>query len=89
MLCFLFRAIYGYNKDTNDLEVVTTGKELGELVDELDSCKILYAFARVVDPNTGLNKYVQINWVSHLVENLYLGFFLDTFKRMYITFSYD
>lgn len=35
-----------------------------ELVDELNSGKIMYAFCRVQDPNTGLQKYVFINWVS-------------------------
>lgn len=36
---------------------------LEELVEELNSGKIMYAFCRVQDPNSGLPKYVLINWV--------------------------
>lgn len=39
---------------------------LDELVDELNSGKILYAGLKVVDPNTNLPKYVLINWVGIL-----------------------
>jgi len=37
---------------------------LEELVEELNSGKVMYAFCRVQDPNSGLPKYVQINWVG-------------------------
>lgn len=37
---------------------------LEEMVEELNSGKIMYAFCRVQDPNSGLPKYVLINWVS-------------------------
>ena len=37
-----------------------------ELSEELNSGKIQYAYCRVTDPNTGLPKYVLINWVSVL-----------------------
>lgn len=37
---------------------------LEELVEELNSGKVMYAFCRVQDPNSGLPKYVLINWVS-------------------------
>lgn len=64
---FTFRAIYGYANNTNDLKLVSKGNGgLDELADQLDESKILYAFARVVDPNTGLTKFVLINWVSLL-----------------------
>ncbi len=36
---------------------------LEELVEELNSGKVMYAFCRVQDPNSGLPKYVLINWV--------------------------
>ena len=36
---------------------------LEELVEELNSGKVMYAFCRVEDPNSGLPKYVLINWV--------------------------
>lgn len=38
---------------------------LEELVEELNSGKVMYAFCRVQDPNSGLPKYVLINWVRH------------------------
>lgn len=37
---------------------------LEELIEELNSGKVMYAFCRVQDPNSGLPKYVLINWVS-------------------------
>ncbi len=37
---------------------------LEELVEELNSGKVMYAFCRVEDPNSGLPKYVLINWVG-------------------------
>lgn len=36
---------------------------LEEMVEELNSGKVMYAFCRVQDPNSGLPKYVLINWV--------------------------
>lgn len=33
-------------------------------MEELNSGKVMYAFCRVKDPNSGLPKYVIINWVS-------------------------
>lgn len=36
---------------------------LEELKDELNSGKIMYAFARVLDPKTSLPKCILINWV--------------------------
>lgn len=32
-------------------------------MEELNSGKVMYAFCRVQDPNSGLPKYVLINWV--------------------------
>lgn len=40
---------------------------LEELIDELNSGKVMYAFCKVICPNTGLEKFVFINWVSYLV----------------------
>lgn len=49
--------------------VVSTGDGgLEELVDELNSGKIMYAFCRVTCPNTGLPKCVFINWVSMIIK---------------------
>lgn len=56
-------ALFGYEKQSNDLCVVGTGDGgLEELVDELNSGKVMYAFCKVICPNTGLPKFVFINW---------------------------
>lgn len=56
-------ALFGYEKQSYDLYVVDKGDGgLEELADELNSGKIMYAFCRVTDPNTGLPKFVFINW---------------------------
>lgn len=41
---------------------------LEELVEELNSGKVMYAFCRVQDPNSGLPKYVLINWVCATLD---------------------
>ena len=46
------------------LSVIGADGGLEELVDELNSGKIMYAYCRVIDPNTSLPKFVLINWVS-------------------------
>lgn len=58
-----FRALFGYEGQTNDLKLVSTGDGgLEELCDELNSGKIMYAFARIEDPTTSLTKFLLINW---------------------------
>jgi hypothetical protein len=34
-----------------------------EMTEDLNSSKIMYAYCKVLDPNTSLHKYVLINWV--------------------------
>ncbi|XP_014823623.1 PREDICTED: drebrin-like protein B, partial [Poecilia mexicana] len=59
-------ALFTYEGNSNDLRLAETGGGgLEELVEELNSGKVMYAFCRVPDPNSGLPKYVLINWVSH------------------------
>ncbi|CAD7080559.1 unnamed protein product [Hermetia illucens] len=56
-------ALFGYEGQTNDLKLVSTGDGgLEELCDELNSGKIMYAFARIEDPTTSLTKFLLINW---------------------------
>lgn len=49
---------------TTDPPVTATEGGLEELVEELNSGKVMYAFCRVKDPNSGLPKFVLINWVG-------------------------
>ncbi|XP_055905371.1 drebrin-like protein isoform X2 [Eupeodes corollae] len=56
-------SLYGYEGNSNDLKVVGSGEGgIEELTEELNSGKIMYAFVRIEDPKTGLNKFLLINW---------------------------
>ncbi|XP_007420083.1 drebrin-like protein isoform X1 [Python bivittatus] len=43
------------------------------MVEELNSGKVMYAFCRVKDPNSGLPKYVLINWFGEGVNDVRKG----------------
>ncbi|KAL1518024.1 hypothetical protein ABEB36_001710 [Hypothenemus hampei] len=56
-------ALFGYEGQTNTLKVVSTGSDgVDELKEDLNSGKIMYAFVKLNDPATSLDKYVLINW---------------------------
>ncbi|KAK0202311.1 hypothetical protein DFS33DRAFT_1339060 [Desarmillaria ectypa] len=68
--------IYTYEAGSNDLKVQATGDGgLEELEEEFSDGRIQYAFARVVDPNSNLPKYVQINWCGDGVPEAKKGLF--------------
>ncbi|KFV55693.1 Drebrin-like, partial [Tyto alba] len=46
---------------------------LEEMVEELNSGKVMYAFCRVKDPNSGLPKYVLVNWTGEGVNDVRKG----------------
>lgn len=59
----IFRALFGYEGQTNDLKVVSTGSDgLEEMIEEFSSGKIMYAFVKIKDTKTSLDKCVLINW---------------------------
>ncbi|XP_062307849.1 drebrin-like b isoform X6 [Osmerus eperlanus] len=67
-------ALFTYEGNTNDIRLAGTGDGgLDELVEELNSGKIMYAFTRVEDPNSGLPKYVLINWTGEGVKDARKG----------------
>lgn len=69
-------AIFTYEKGTNDLKVQATGDGgLEELEEEFSDGRIQYAFARVIDPNSQLPKFVQINWCGDGVPEAKKGLF--------------
>ncbi|KAF8634657.1 hypothetical protein AX15_000796 [Amanita polypyramis BW_CC] len=69
-------AIFTYEKGTNDLKVQGKGNGgLEELQEEFSDGRIQYAFARVVDPNSKLPKFVQINWCGDGVPEAKKGLF--------------
>ncbi|XP_046908174.2 actin binding protein 1 isoform X1 [Dermatophagoides farinae] len=56
-------AIFGYDKQSNDLALVAKGDTgLQELQNELSQSKILYAFCEVKDDSLNLRRYLLINW---------------------------
>ncbi|CAB1451183.1 unnamed protein product [Pleuronectes platessa] len=63
-------ALYTYEGNSNDIRLAEKGDGgLEELVEELNSGKVMYAFCRVEDPNSGLPKYVLINWTGEGVND--------------------
>ncbi|XP_061762706.1 drebrin-like b isoform X1 [Nerophis ophidion] len=63
-------ALFTYEGNSNDIRLADKGDGgLEELVEELNSGKIMYAFCRVQDPNSGLPKYVLINWTGEGVND--------------------
>ncbi|GJQ68133.1 hypothetical protein Trydic_g16803 [Trypoxylus dichotomus] len=56
-------ALFGYEGQSNDLKVVSSGSDgIEEMIEDLNSGKIMYAFVKVEDPKTSLPKCVLINW---------------------------
>ncbi|KAG9019111.1 hypothetical protein FRB90_006425, partial [Tulasnella sp. 427] len=69
-------AVFTYDKGTNDLKVQAKGAGgLEELSEEFSDGRMQYAFVRVKDPNTELNKFVQINWCGDGVPEAKKGLF--------------
>ena len=54
---------------------------LEELKDEFNGGHIQYAFARVVDPNSGTSKFVLVNWVRAEPDLIY--FLSNFFQQLY------
>ncbi|XP_044029783.1 drebrin-like protein A [Siniperca chuatsi] len=63
-------ALFTYEGNSNDIRLAEKGDGgLQEMVEELNSGKVMYAFCRVQDPNSGLPKYVLINWTGEGVKD--------------------
>eukprot|EP00106_Octopus_bimaculoides_P009468 XP_014776910.1 PREDICTED: drebrin-like protein A [Octopus bimaculoides] len=74
-------ALFGYVGTSDVLKVVERGSDgIEELVDEVNSSKVQYAYCRVKDPNTDLPKYVLINW-SSVYQKTYAKKDINTKKR--------
>ena len=65
--------VFGYEGKSASLTVNEKGDDWDELVDEMSASKILYAYIRVLDPNTGLNKFVLVNWSGEAVPSSIKG----------------
>ncbi|KAM6892564.1 drebrin-like protein B [Lycodopsis pacificus] len=63
-------ALFTYEGNSNDIRLAHKGDGgLEEMLEELNSGKVMYAFCRVQDPNSGLPKYVLINWTGEGVKD--------------------
>ncbi|XP_023373496.1 drebrin-like protein isoform X2 [Otolemur garnettii] len=68
------KALFTYEGNSNDIRVAGTGEGgLDEMVEELNSGKVMYGFCRVKDPNSGLPKFVLINWTGEGVNDVRKG----------------
>lgn len=59
----------------NEIKVQATGSGLDDLEEEFMDGRIQYAFARVQEPNSDLDKFVQINWCGEGVAERQKGLF--------------
>ncbi|XP_061783314.1 drebrin-like a isoform X2 [Nerophis lumbriciformis] len=67
-------ALFTYEGNSNAIRLAGKGDGgLEEMVEELNSGKVMYAFCRVQDPNSGLPKYVLINWTGEGVRDSQKG----------------
>lgn len=74
-----FRALFGYEAQSNALKLVDSGDGgLLELSEDLNSGKIMYAFVGVDDSKTSLTKYLLINWQVSIEYETYLYFIYKT-----------
>ncbi|KAI8976197.1 hypothetical protein BDB01DRAFT_853248 [Pilobolus umbonatus] len=68
--------IFAYDKGSYDLRVQATGDGgLEELEEEFSDGKVQFAYARVIDPNSELPKFVFIGWCGNGVPETRKGFF--------------
>ncbi|XP_067289860.1 drebrin-like a isoform X2 [Pseudorasbora parva] len=62
--------LFTYEGNSNDIRVAGKGDGgLEEMVEELNSGKIMYAFCKVLDHSSGVPKFVLINWGAHVTIN--------------------
>jgi len=60
-------ALFGYENGSNEIELVDSGSGLDKLCEDFDDDEYQYAFARVIDPNSKLPRFVFISWCGESV----------------------
>ncbi|KAM9793956.1 drebrin-like protein B [Syngnathus typhle] len=66
--------LFTYEGNSNTMRLAAKGDgSLQEMLEELNSGKVMYAFCRVREPNSGLPKYVLINWTGEGVKEARKG----------------
>ncbi|CAL8322669.1 unnamed protein product [Lota lota] len=76
-------AVFTYEGDSSIVRLAGKGEGgLEEMVEELSSGKVMYAFCCVKDPNSGLPKYVLINWTGEGVKDSRKGVYTNHITSM-------
>ncbi|XP_060752199.1 drebrin-like protein isoform X2 [Tachysurus vachellii] len=66
--------LFTYEGNSYDIQVASKGGGgLYEMVQELNAGKVMYAFCRVTDPNSGVTKFILINWTGEGVTGVRRG----------------
>ncbi|XP_061657970.1 drebrin-like protein B isoform X2 [Syngnathoides biaculeatus] len=66
--------LFTYEGNSNVIRVAGKGGGgLEEMAEELNSGKVMYGFCRVQEPNSGLPKYVLVNWTGEGVKETHKG----------------
>ncbi|TRY85464.1 hypothetical protein DNTS_008578 [Danionella cerebrum] len=66
--------LFTYEGNSNDIRVAGKGDGgLEEMVEELNSGKVMYGFCQVLDPSSGIPKFVLINWIGEGVKDIRKG----------------
>uniref|UniRef100_A0A672P907 Drebrin-like protein B n=1 Tax=Sinocyclocheilus grahami TaxID=75366 RepID=A0A672P907_SINGR len=66
--------LFTYEGNSNDIRFAGKGDGgLEEMVEELNSGRIMYAFCKVLDPSSGVPKFVLINWTGEGVKDVRKG----------------
>lgn len=69
------------NNEFTDRLIIFLDGGLEEMIEELNSGKIMYAFCQVLDPKTSLPKFVLINWVCSFLFSHMSLFILINLKN--------
>uniref|UniRef100_A0A3Q3XEJ5 Drebrin n=1 Tax=Mola mola TaxID=94237 RepID=A0A3Q3XEJ5_MOLML len=62
-------ALYGYEDESNDLTLASSGGGLVEITLTFDSSRVMYGFCSLKDPAAALPRYILINWVGEDVPD--------------------
>ncbi|XP_062870743.1 drebrin-like a [Trichomycterus rosablanca] len=66
--------LFTYEENSNNIKVASKGGGgLDEMVEELNTGKVMYGFCRLTDQNSGVSKFVLINWTGAGVKGVRRG----------------
>ncbi|XP_053542962.1 drebrin-like protein B isoform X2 [Ictalurus punctatus] len=75
--------LFTYEGNSYDIQVAAKGGGgLDQMVQELNAGKVMYAFCRVTDPNSGVPKFILINWTGEGVAGVRRGVCANHFNSM-------